>query len=114
MYEGNALDHGWLRHCAAFDALRKSAFNERLAEVYLRDALAVHPWRTWSPVLATVVYVPLWEVTSFSVGECNGTTHSSADGGSRDGTTGFTALQATGHRRSPRWLSTICLFPADA
>ena len=29
MYEGNALDHGWLRHCAAFDALSALARTRR-------------------------------------------------------------------------------------
>ena len=55
--------------------LRQSAYNERLSEVYLRDALEVHPWRTRDPSRASIVYVPLWEVVSFNVGECNGTSH---------------------------------------
>ena len=42
MHTAPALDHAWLRHCPAFERLRRSAYNERLAEVYLRDALAVH------------------------------------------------------------------------
>ena len=75
MYDDPALDHGWLRHCANFPSMRASAYNERLAEVYVRDALAIHPWRTSDPSAASLVYVPLWEVVSFNVGECNGTTH---------------------------------------
>ena len=77
MYTSHALDHGWLRHCAGFEGLRRSAYNERLAEVYIRDALASHPWRTMNAELAKIVYVPLWEVVSFNIGECNGTTHES-------------------------------------
>ena len=46
MHTDPALDHGWLRHCPGFALLARSAYNERLAEVYVRDALAVHPWRT--------------------------------------------------------------------
>ena len=76
MYEGVALDHGWLRDCSGFKRLQKSAFNERLGEVYIRDALEHHPWRTRDPNRATLVYVPLWEVVSFTIGECNGTSHS--------------------------------------
>ena len=75
MYEGRALDHGWLRHCAAFDDLRSTAYNERLAEVYIRDSLAEHPWRTYIAEQAWLIVVPLWEVVSFNVGICNGTSH---------------------------------------
>ena len=75
MHDGAALDHGWLRSCAKFEQLQQSAYNERLAEVYMRDALAVHPWRTWSTEDAALIYVPIWEVVSWAVGECNGTTH---------------------------------------
>jgi hypothetical protein len=62
MYEGAALDHGWLRHCDGFEALRRSAYNERLGEVYLRDALATHPWRTRDAARARLAFVPVWEV----------------------------------------------------
>ena len=75
MYEGPELDFGYLRHCAGFTELQRSAYNERLAEVYLRDALANHPWRTRSAAAARLLYVPVWEVVSFNVGECNGTSH---------------------------------------
>ena len=75
MHTDPALDHGWLRHCPGFALLARSAYNERLAEVYVRDALAVHPWRTDDPAQATIFYVPLWEVVSFNVADCNGTTH---------------------------------------
>ena len=76
MHTDRALDHDWLRNCDGFEALRHSAYNERLAEVYVRDALAHHPWRTYNPSDALLVYIPVWEVVSFNVGECNGTTHS--------------------------------------
>lgn len=75
MHTDPALDHGWLRDCPEFAPLAQSAYNERLAEVYVRDALAVHPWRTADPGSAVLIYVPLWEVVSFNVGDCNGTTH---------------------------------------
>ena len=100
MYEGGELDHGHLRHCPGFELMQRSAYNERLGEVYLRDALASHPWRTRSAEEATLFFVPIWEVrlraplsppraehiirttrlkrsqiVSFNVGECNGTTH---------------------------------------
>ena len=75
MYEGRQLDHGYLRHCPGFEHMQHSAYNERLGEVYLRDSLAVHPWRTRSPSEATLFFVPIWEIVSFNVDECNGTTH---------------------------------------
>ena len=102
MYEGMDLDQSWLRHCPGFDDMQRSAYNERLGEVYLRDALVQHPWRTRSPEQAKVFFVPLWEVrarelcrtlvcthvctrhvrrcvpaqiVSFNVGGCNGTSH---------------------------------------
>ena len=75
VYTDRALDHGWLRHCDGFDALRRSAYNERFAEVYVRDALMTHSWRTDDPTKALLVFVPIWEIVSFNVGECNGTTH---------------------------------------
>ena len=54
-----------------FAQMQRSAYNERFAEVYVRDTLAVHPWRTRIAADATLIYVPIWEVVSFSVGECN-------------------------------------------
>jgi hypothetical protein len=75
MYEGRQLDHGYLRHCPGFEHMQHSAYNERLGEVYLRDSLAVHPWRTRSPSEATLFFVPIWEIVSFNVDECNGTSH---------------------------------------
>jgi hypothetical protein len=75
MYEGPELDHGYLRHCPGFELMQHSAYNERLGEVYLRDSLAVHPWRTRSPSEATLFFVPIWEIVSFNVDRCNGTTH---------------------------------------
>lgn len=75
MYEGPELDHGYLRHCPGFQLMQQSAYNERLGEVYLRDALAVHPWRTRSPSEATLFFVPIWEIVSFNVDQCNGTSH---------------------------------------
>ena len=76
MYSGAELDHEWLRNCPRFEEMRRSAYNERLAEVYIRDALAQHPWRTFRAEEAKLIYVPVWEVVSFNVGDCNGTTHS--------------------------------------
>ena len=75
MYVGRALDHGWLRSCPGFDALLSTAFAERLAEVHLRDQLAVHPQRTRRPEEASLFYIPLWDVVSATLGDCNGTTH---------------------------------------
>ncbi|MEC8423703.1 MAG: hypothetical protein VX000_07990, partial [Myxococcota bacterium] len=70
MYDHAALDHGWLRSCARFEQMQRSPYNERLGEVYMRDALAVHPWRTHSAEHAELIFVPVWEVVSFNVGEC--------------------------------------------
>ena len=75
MYEGPELDHGYLRLCPGFELMQQSAYNERLGEAYLRDALAIHPWRTHSPSEATLFFVPIWEVVSFNLDRCNGTTH---------------------------------------
>lgn len=62
MYDGRELDHGWMRHCPGFELMRRTAYNERLGEVYVRDALAVHPWRTQNAEQAVLFYVPIWEV----------------------------------------------------
>lgn len=75
MYEGRELDFGWMRHCPAFDSMRSSPFNERLAEVEMRELLSRSRWRTRDPAKALLFYVPIWEVVSFKLGSCNGTTH---------------------------------------
>jgi hypothetical protein len=76
MYEEPALDFGWMAGCSGFNALHQSPFGERLAEVRMRELLADSRWRTRDPALAVLFYVPIWEVVSFKLGACNGTTHS--------------------------------------
>ena len=40
IYEHPALDFSWMREsCAAFDQLRRQAYNERLGEVAMADLL---------------------------------------------------------------------------
>ena len=75
MYEGSELDFGWMARCPRFAELRASPTNERLAEVEMRSLLVSSDARTRDPTLATLFYVPLWEVVSFRVGRCENTTH---------------------------------------
>ena len=98
MYTGPALDFGWMRACAGFAELRRTAYRERLGEVEMRDLLERHPQRTRRPREATLFFVPIWEVTSFRIGECNGTTHA------RRMSRAATALRASPHyaARNPK------------
>eukprot|EP00966_Prymnesium_polylepis_P018186 419568-Prymnesium_polylepis.1 len=75
MYTNPALDFGWMRECAGFAELRRTWYRERLGEVSMRDQLERHPLRTRRPREAALFFVPIWEVTSFRIGDCNGTTH---------------------------------------
>lgn len=75
IYEHPALDFSWMRRCAAFDQLRRQAYNERLGEVAMTELLKQAPQRTWRPSEARLFFVPVWEFTSFTIGPCNGTSH---------------------------------------
>ena len=76
IYEHPALDFSWMRErCAAFDQLRRQAYNERLGEVAMTELLKRAPQRTWRPSEARLFFVPVWEFTSFTIGPCNGTSH---------------------------------------
>lgn len=75
MYTGIELDFGWLRSCRGFEEMLRTPYHERLGEVHMRDLLEKHPWRTRRANEADLFFVPLWEVASFRIGFCNGTTH---------------------------------------
>ena len=75
MPEDLALNHADLRHCEGFAALRASSRAENTAEVGLHKVLRSHPARVTDPALASLVYLPVWEFTSRSLGECRNTTH---------------------------------------
>lgn len=75
MYTSAELDFGWMRGCEGFSQLRRTYLSERTAEVDMRDLLAAHPRRTLEPRRASLFFIPVWEVSSFYLGECNGTTH---------------------------------------
>ena len=77
MYTAMALDHSWLHACAGFRELRLSSRNDNCAEVGLRQALHQHPARVREPARARLFYVPVFEFASYSLGDCNGTTHAS-------------------------------------
>ncbi|KAL1529056.1 hypothetical protein AB1Y20_000019 [Prymnesium parvum] len=75
MYTSPELDFSWLRGCDGFAALLRTSYRERLAEVELHASLAAHERRVVSAHEAKLFYVPVWELASFRVGACNGTTH---------------------------------------
>lgn len=75
MYTSEALDHQWLRSCTGFDELFQSSQRENLGEVHFRAQLATHPARVLDPEQATAFFVPVFEYASYSLGECNGTSH---------------------------------------
>ena len=77
MYTDPALDHSWMRHCKGFTALRHSVNDTNTAEVGVHKLLHRHPARTFDVAAASLFYVPVFEYTSYSLGECNGTTHRS-------------------------------------
>ena len=73
VYEHPALDFSWMREsCADFAQLRRQAYNERLGEVAMTDLLKRAPQRTWRPSEARLFFVPVWEFTSYTIGQCNG------------------------------------------
>ena len=79
VYEHPALDFSWMREsCADFDQLRRQAYNERLGEVAMTDLLKRAPQRTWRPSEARLFFVPVWEFTSYTIGQCNGMPNHSA------------------------------------
>ena len=84
MYTGRALDHSWLRACPAFAPLRHSVNDSNTAEVGVHKLLRRHPLRVTDPSAATLFYVPIFEYTSYTIGECNGTTHRSRMEAARD------------------------------
>ena len=75
MYPGPHIDQSWLGKCAGFSQLRASPLNERLAEVEMHEALRRHPQRVENANDAQLFYVPIWEVSSWHLGDCNGTSH---------------------------------------
>ena len=98
MYSTPALDHSWMRQCPGFAVLRHSVNDSNTAEVgvhkvrtlilYFPDkkcertsvllacqVLHRHPSRTLDPSSATLFYVPIFEYSSYYIGDCNGTTH---------------------------------------
>lgn len=77
MYSSAALDHSWMRRCTGFAALRHSVNDTNTAEVGVHKVLHRHPARTFDASAAQLFYVPVFEYTSYSIGECNGTTHRS-------------------------------------
>mmetsp|Transcript_35308 Transcript_35308/g.88064 ORF Transcript_35308/g.88064 Transcript_35308/m.88064 type:complete len:475 (-) Transcript_35308:172-1596(-) len=48
---------------------------EGMQEANLYEALREHPLRTYKASKAKLFYLPIWEYTSFRLGECNGTDH---------------------------------------
>ena len=76
MYTGPELDFGWMRSCNGFAERMRTWYHERLGEVHMRDLLENHPWRTHRAADATLFFIPVWEIVSFRIGDCNGTTHS--------------------------------------
>ena len=77
MYTHPALDHTWLRRCSGFAALRHSVNDSNTAEVGTHRVLHRHPARTLDASAAKLFYVPVFEYSSYSIGDCNGTTHRS-------------------------------------
>ena len=75
MHEHSAINMAWLRHCDGFAALRESSAAENTAEVGLHHVLHNHPARVTDPSRASLVYVPVWEFVSRSIGTCRNTTH---------------------------------------
>ena len=43
-----------------------------LTQVAMTDLLKRSPQRTWRPSEARLYFVPVWEFTSFTIGQCNG------------------------------------------
>ena len=77
MYTQRALDHSWLRQCSGFAVLRHSVNDSNTAEVGVHKVLHRHPSRTSDPTAAALFFVPVFEYSSYYIGDCNGTTHRS-------------------------------------
>jgi hypothetical protein len=75
VYEEPALDQSWLAECEGFNELKESAEGEGMQEANLYRVLKSHPYRTWNASEAATFYVPIWEYSSFRLGNCSGTTH---------------------------------------
>ena len=89
MYTHPALDHSWLRNCEGFAALRHSVNDSNTAEVGVHRLLRRHSARVMHASHARLFYVPVFEYTSYTIGECNGTSHRGRMEAARD------ALQAS-------------------
>ena len=75
MYNHPALDHSWMRHCPGFNVLRHSVNDTNTAEVGVHKVLHRHALRTHDPAAAGLFFVPVFEYSSYYLGDCNGTTH---------------------------------------
>ena len=76
IYTDPNIDQAWLHGCDGFKSLSNSAFaGEGMQEVRADVALRKSPYRVNTRERASLFYVPLWETTSFRLGECNGKTH---------------------------------------
>lgn len=77
IYNTPDLDHSWLRTCERFAVLRHSVNDSNTAEVGVHKVLHRHAARTYNPAAASLFFVPVYEYSSYSIGNCNGTTHRS-------------------------------------
>lgn len=75
MYTGPNLDFSWLGKCPKFDSNVYSSHDLNYAEVAAYQHLASHPWRLNDSRAALLFYVPLWEYTSYTIGNCLNTSH---------------------------------------
>ena len=75
LYTHPSLDFSWLSSCDRYAVLRNSVNDSNTAEVGVRNVLVHNPYRTLDPSQASLFYVPIFEYSSYSVGDCNGTTH---------------------------------------
>ena len=96
MYTEPELDHSWLERCNGFDALLHSTVAEKLAEVGMHRLLANHPKRVRDPAAARLFYVPIYEYSSWHLGEAEGC--SASDTGPR----GSVAEKLRTHRQRMR------------
>ena len=69
MYDQPELDHGWIKTCDGFAELAHSVASEKLAEVGLHSQLIHHPLRVRNPAKAAIFYLPIFEATSYLLGE---------------------------------------------
>eukprot|EP00965_Chrysotila_dentata_P247890 6208022-Pleurochrysis_carterae.AAC.4 len=74
LYDSPPISMEWLRACESATSL-KGSVSEWMGDVAVHDALKHHEWRTRNPAGAQLFFMPFYEWTSLSVGECNGTTH---------------------------------------